>query len=184
MDLYNKRYKTLAEHRAAVAARKTLDKGKNIGPVANADAYGSKIKKSPTAAVRSASTSTNSAKTTKSKAKPAAKSKAKITPPKLKATAKKGDGSVKAIKVKRAGSTEVKNAVVKPTKKAVVKPNLKDKKGTARGGKRASNNNRGRIQTSRGPKAGDTRRTRIGTKYVTQMYDGKKWVTGKVGGKG
>ena len=43
--LYNKRYKTLKEHRAAVAARKLLDGGKNKGPVANSDAYGSSIKK-------------------------------------------------------------------------------------------------------------------------------------------
>jgi hypothetical protein len=53
-----------------------------------------------------------------------------------------------------------------------------------RGGRRASNNTRGRTQTSNGPKAGDTRRTRKGSSYVTQMYDGNKWVNGKVGGKG
>ena len=42
--LYNKRYKTLKEHRAAVAARKQLQGGKNVGPVKNNDAYGSAIK--------------------------------------------------------------------------------------------------------------------------------------------
>ena len=42
---HNKRYKTLKEHRAAVAARKQLQGGKNKGPVANADAYGSTLKK-------------------------------------------------------------------------------------------------------------------------------------------
>jgi len=43
--LYVKRYKTLKEHRAAVAARKALKGGKNVGPVANAAAYGEKLKK-------------------------------------------------------------------------------------------------------------------------------------------
>ena len=43
--LHVNRYKTLKEHRAAVAARKTLKGGKNKGPVANAAAYGETIKK-------------------------------------------------------------------------------------------------------------------------------------------
>ena len=43
--LFVKRYKTLKEHRAAVAARKTLKGGKNVGPVANAAAYGETMKK-------------------------------------------------------------------------------------------------------------------------------------------
>ena len=43
--LHVNRYKTLKEHRAAVAARKTLKSGKNKGPVANAAAYGETIKK-------------------------------------------------------------------------------------------------------------------------------------------
>ena len=43
--LYKKRYATLKEHRAAVAARKALKGGKNVGPVANPDAYGEQIKK-------------------------------------------------------------------------------------------------------------------------------------------
>ena len=43
--LYVKRYKTLKEHRAAVAARKTLKGGKNKGPVADAAAYGETLKK-------------------------------------------------------------------------------------------------------------------------------------------
>lgn len=44
-DLYKKRYKSLKEHRAAVAARKALEGGKNKGPVANAAAYGETLKK-------------------------------------------------------------------------------------------------------------------------------------------
>ena len=44
-DLYKKRYKTLKEHQAAVAARKALEGGKNKGPVANAAAYGETLKK-------------------------------------------------------------------------------------------------------------------------------------------
>jgi hypothetical protein len=43
--LYVKRYKTLKEHRAAVAARKALKGGKNKGPVANAAAYGETLTK-------------------------------------------------------------------------------------------------------------------------------------------
>jgi translation initiation factor IF-2 len=42
--LYRRRYKTLAEHQAAVAARKQLEGGKNVGPVANREAYGEQIK--------------------------------------------------------------------------------------------------------------------------------------------
>ena len=45
--LYKNRYKTLKEHRAAVAARKQLKGGKNVGPVKNSDAYGSAIKPKP-----------------------------------------------------------------------------------------------------------------------------------------
>ena len=44
-DLYKKRYKTLKEHRAAVAARKALKGGMNKGPVANAAAYGETLQK-------------------------------------------------------------------------------------------------------------------------------------------
>ena len=48
--LFVKRYKTLKEHRAAVAARKTLKGGKNVGPVADAAAYGETMKKKKPAA--------------------------------------------------------------------------------------------------------------------------------------
>lgn len=58
------------------------------------------------------------------------------------------------------------------------------RQGTSRGGSRASNNNRGRLRTPSGPKVGSTRRIRKGSKYVTQMWDGKKYVTGKLGTKG
>jgi hypothetical protein len=114
------------------------------------------------------------------KKKPAAKPTAKPTAPKA---TKKGDGSVKAIKVQRTGSTEVKKTA-KPTKKPAAKPNLKAKTGTARGGSRASNNNRGKVQTSKskGPKVGETRRIRKGSKYVTQGWTGSRWKA--VGGKG
>jgi len=65
--LYKKRFATLKEHRAAVAARKALKGGKNVGPVANADAYGSAIKKKtpPKASTPKASTpKTSTTKTT------------------------------------------------------------------------------------------------------------------------
>ena len=52
--LFVKRYKTLKEHRAAVAARKTLKGGKNVGPVADAAAYGETMKKKKTVAKKPA----------------------------------------------------------------------------------------------------------------------------------
>lgn len=55
---------------------------------------------------------------------------------------------------------------------------------THRGGARASNNNRNRLRTPSGPKVGSTRRIRKGSKYVTQMWDGKKYITGNLGSKG
>ena len=56
--LYKKRYATLKEHRAAVAARKALQGGKNVGPVANADAYGEQIKKKKQPVAKPATKST------------------------------------------------------------------------------------------------------------------------------
>lgn len=53
-----------------------------------------------------------------------------------------------------------------------------------KGGSRASNNTRNKPRTPSGPKVGSTRRIRKGSKYVTQMWDGKKYVTGKLGTKG
>ena len=65
--LFVKRYKTLKEHRAAVAARKTLKGGKNVGPVADAAAYGETMKKKkPAAPKKPAATKKPAAK----KAKP------------------------------------------------------------------------------------------------------------------
>ena len=66
--LYAKRYKTLKEHRAAVAARKALEGGKNKGPVANADAYGETIKKP--AAKKPSKAPTSASKPSKPAAKP------------------------------------------------------------------------------------------------------------------
>ena len=57
--------------------------------------------------------------------------------------------------------------------------------GTSRGGSRSSNNNRGQLRANTsGPKVGSTRRIRKGRTYVTQMWDGKKYVTGRLGSKG
>ena len=65
--LYVNRHKSLKAHQAAVAARKVLKSGKNVGPVASAVAYGETIKKAkPTA---------------KPTAKPKAKPKAKPATP-------------------------------------------------------------------------------------------------------
>lgn len=178
---HNKRYKTLKEHRAAVAARKTLQGGKNKGPVANADAYGSAIKKPKAKAKKVATAPKPAAAKPKAAAKPAAKPTAPKRPNQTKNGASLGSTLSPAEKAKRAKAASP--AAVKaaePKKKAKKAP----VRGTARGGSRASNNNRGRAKTTSGPQAGDTRRTRKGSKYVTQMYNGKTWVNGKVGGKG
>ena len=43
--LYKKRYATLKEHRAAVAAQKAMKGGTNVGPVAHGDSYAAAVKK-------------------------------------------------------------------------------------------------------------------------------------------
>lgn len=68
--LYKKRFATLKEHRAAVAARKALKAGKNVGPVANADAYGSAIK--PKTTPKAATPKTTPKKSTPKAATPKA----------------------------------------------------------------------------------------------------------------
>lgn len=47
--LYKKRYATLKEHRAAVAAQKAMKGGTNVGPVAHGDSYAAAVKKKPAA---------------------------------------------------------------------------------------------------------------------------------------
>ena len=158
--LYKKRYATLKEHRAAVAASKTNKGGKNVGPVAHGQSYANSLKVKPA----------------EKKPAPAPKASKPAPKPAPKATPKPtGDGSVKAIPVKRTGSTEVKKT---EPKKVAVKPKRH------RGGSRANNNTRGLTQTASGPKAGATRRIRKGSKYVTQMWNGSKWVTGNLGSNG
>lgn len=153
--LYVKRYRTLKEHRAAVAARK---RGGDVPPNAYAGngAPGAQTR-TPSRPATPARSSTPTRSSTPARTRSAPEpTVTRPSPPKTPPKA--------PPKAPKAPKTPA--------------------RGTARGGSRASNNNRGRTQTSSGPKAGDTRRTRKGSKYVTQMYDGKKWVTGKVGGKG
>lgn len=192
MDLYNKRYRTLAEHQAAV---KKQNAAKNTPANAYAGNGAPGAQSRQTKAVISTSTGTNSAKTAASK--PAKKATLKTSP---KATAAK-----KATKESRSdGLRNLSNKVTAPKRpnqtkngaslgsklsaaekakraKAAASPN-KPARGTARGGSRASNNNRGKVQTSKGPKVGDTRRIRKGSKYVTQGWTGSRWK--EVGGKG
>ena len=173
--LYKKRYATLKEHRAAVAASKTNKGGKNVGPVAHGQSYANSLKvkpaeKKPAPAAKPAPKATTPKPTPKTTSRPnqttnGASLGSKITP----AERKKREESMKPSAVEAA---ETKTTKPKPKPKR------------HRGGSRANNNTRGRTQTSNGPKAGDTRRTRKGSSYVTQMYDGKKWINGKVGGKG
>lgn len=47
------------------------------------------------------------------------------------------------------------------------------------GGSRARVGSGNNSPSTSGPKKGDTRRTRIGSKYVTMVYDGKKWTRKK-----
>jgi outer membrane biosynthesis protein TonB len=76
--LYKKRYATLKEHRAAVAAQKTTKGGKNVGPVAHGGTYAKAMKKKPAAPKAEA-------KPTPAKPKPAP-AKPKPTPAKPKPT--------------------------------------------------------------------------------------------------
>jgi len=169
--LFKKRYATLKEHRAAVAARKALKGGKNIGPVANADAYGSAIKPKakPKAATpkKSTPTPTTSSGRTSSQSRVADHSR----PNQTVNGASLGSRLTAEEKKKR----EEAAASVGKTRRT----------GTSRGGSRSSNNNRGQLRANTsGPKVGSTRRIRKGRTYVTQMWDGKKYVTGRLGTKG
>ena len=160
--LYKKRYASLKEHRAAVAASKTNKGGKNVGPVAHGKTYADSLKVKP------------------AEKKPAPAPKAKPAP---KASTPKPTAPKKPVqKPSKASDKAVKGGYTISTTKRAPAPKETPKR--HRGGARSSNNTRGRTVQSRGPKAGDTRRTRKGSSYVTQMYDGKKWVNGKVGGKG
>lgn len=156
--LYVNRYRTLKEHRAAVKARKKKEKDSAAQNIRTGRSPDPAPRTRPSTPARTPSRPSTPSRTapTRSAPEPA-----------------RGDS--------------LRNLVKKPVPTKVppkAKPPKKPARGTARGGSRSSNNNRGRTQTSSGPKAGDTRRTRVGSRYVTQMYDGKKWVTGKVGGKG
>ena len=173
--LYKKRYATLKEHRAAVAASKTNKGGKNVGPVAHGQSYANSLKVKP-------------AEKKPAPAPKAATPKPKVTPKVTSRPNQTTNGASLGSKItpaeRKRREEAMKPEAVKagePKKKPVVK---KETPKRHRGGARSSNNTRGRARVARGPKAGDTRRTRKGSSYVTQMYDGKKWVNGKVGGKG
>lgn len=184
--LYKKRFATLKEHRAAVAARKALKGGKNVGPVANADAYGSAIKKKtpPKAATP---------KTTTKKSTP------KADPQRNTGSGRDGSfglgtsGKGRPSDPKRPNQTvngaslgsKLTPAEKKRREEAAASVGRGRRTGTSRGGSRASNNNRGQLRANTsGPKVGSTRRIRKGRTYVTQMWDGKKYVTGRLGTKG
>jgi len=165
--LFKKRYATLKEHRAAVAARKALKGGKNVGPVANADAYGSAIKP---------------------KAKPKAATPKKSTPT---PTTSSGRTSSQSRVADHSRPNQTVNGASLGSRLTPEEKKKREeaaasvgRRRTHRGGARASNNNRNRLRTPSGPKVGTTRRIRKGSKYVTQMWDGKKYVTGKLGSKG
>ena len=184
--LYKKRFATLKEHRAAVAARKALKGGKNVGPVANADAYGSAIKKKtpPKAATP---------KTTTKKSTP------KADPQRNTGSGRDGSFGLGTSGKGRPSDPPRPNQTVngaslgskltpaekKRREEAAASVGRGRRTGTSRGGSRSSNNNRGQLRANTsGPKVGSTRRIRKGRTYVTQMWDGKKYVTGRLGSKG
>ena len=88
--LYKKRFATLKEHRAAVAARKALKGGKNVGPVANADAYGSAIKKKTPPKASTPKASTPQASTPQASTPKTATTTTKAATPTPKTTQHKG----------------------------------------------------------------------------------------------
>ena len=174
--LYKKRYATLKEHRAAVAAQKTNKGGKNVGPVAHGKSYADSLKVKPAAKKPAPKPKASTPKPTAPKTTPRPKQTVNGASLGSKITAEERKKREEAMKPSAVKAAE-------PKKKQEVKKETPKPK-RHRGGARSSNNTRGRTVQSRGPKAGDTRRTRKGSSYVTQMYDGKKWVSGKVGGKG
>ena len=176
--LYIKRYATLKEHRAAVAARKALKGGKNIGPVANADAYGSAIKKkSPPKAATS--------KPTPKKSTPKVDPQPNTGSGRTSSQSRVADHSRPNQTVNGASlGSKLTPEEKKKREEAAASVGQRRRTGTSRGGSRSSNNNRNRLRTPSGPKVGSTRRIRKGSKYVTQMWDGKKYVTGNLGSKG
>lgn len=96
--LYKKRYATLKEHRAAVAAQKAMKGGTNVGPVAHGDSYAAAVKKKPAAK------------------KPAAKKPAAKKPAPKKPAAKKPAATTKKPVAKKPAATK-KVAPKKPTAK-------------------------------------------------------------------
>ena len=170
--LYVNRYKTLKEHQAAVKARK--GKEKDSAP------QNLRTGRSPDPAPR-----TRPSTPARTPSRPSTPARTPSRPNQTSNGASLGSKLTPAERARRKAAASP-SGVAKDEKKTPpkAKPPKKSARGTARGGSRSSNNNRGRTQTSSGPKAGDTRRTRVGSKYVTQMYNGKKWVNGKVGGKG
>ena len=180
--LYKKRYATLKEHRAAVAARKALKGGKNIGPVANADAYGSAIKKkSPP---KAATPKTTTKKSTP-KADPQRNTGSGRDGSFGLGTSGKGRPSDPPRPNQTVNGASLGSKLTPAEKKRREEAAASVGKTKHKGGSRASNNNRGQLRANTsGPKVGSTRRIRKGRTYVTQMWDGKKYVTGRLGSKG
>ena len=189
---YKKRFATLKEHRAAVAARKTLKDGKNIGPVAHGASYANALAASKKKANPTPKASTPKASTPK-------KSTPKADPQRNTGSGRDGSfglgtsGKGRTSDPKRPNQTvngaslgsKLTPAEKKRREEAAASVGRGRRTGTSRGGSRASNNNRGQLRANTsGPKVGSTRRIRKGRGYVTQMWNGKKYVTGKLGTKG
>ena len=149
--LYVKRYKTLKEHRAAVAARKALKGGKNKGPVANSDAYGETLKKKKPAVK-----------------KPAVKKPEPSTPAKPKKTNK---DQAKSNFFRSSSGTRGEYLPSNPNLKGSQKTTGRQK--IAQEVQQASGNYRPKSRKPKNPKKGGTYKTITG---ITMVYNGKQWV--------
>jgi len=173
--LFVKRYKTLKEHRAAVAARKQLQAGKNRGPVANNDAYGETLQKP---------------KPKPKPAKPAtAATAAKPAKPAKPATAAKPAKPVQAKSKPIPSNPQLKTQSPKPstkrTNRVPVDPRERGRRNNVREMEQAARRRRQRqaftntgmpARPSSNPKKGDKYKKAFGNVMV---YDGKKWVRSK-----
>ena len=162
--LYKKRYATLKEHRAAVAASKTNKGGTNVGPVTHGQSYANSLKVNPA----------------EKKPAPAAKPAPKASAPKP--TAPKTTPKKPVQTPSKASDKAVKGGYTISTTKRTPAPKAEPKK--HRGGARSRPTGNARVSNK--PQIGATRKVRRGrgTTGVTQMWAGTKWVTGKLGSKG
>ena len=166
--LFVNRYRTLKEHRAAVAARKTLKGGQNRGPVANNDAYGETIQKpKPTPATpapakpnKPAPAKPAPAKPAQSPSKPIPSNPQLTSQPRSRPSGRRGGRGATDPRVRG------------------LQNNVKEMEAAARRRRQrqAFTDTGTPARPSKTPKKGDTYKKPFGNVMV---YDGKKWVRKK-----